>query len=198
MNYWLLLVPLLTAFSGWITIRIIRYSIFRPVTPVKILGFAIQGIFPKYKTAIAHELGRVAATEFALLGSTSQTITDPKNFETIKPLIESQMDDFLRNRLKDQMPMISMFIGDKTIEQLKLIFIREIEMLFPRVMEEFSGQLSRNIDIEKIISTKLAAISPEQGESFFTRHLDKSFKKASALAIVLGLLIGVIQILIIL
>ncbi|HUM65786.1 MAG TPA: hypothetical protein PLV32_08080, partial [Chitinophagaceae bacterium] len=69
---------------------------------------------------------------------------------------------------------------------------------FPRVMEEFSGQLSRNIDIEKIISTKLAAISPEQGESFFTRHLDKSFKKASALAIVLGLLIGVIQILIIL
>ena len=197
MNYWLFLVPLLTAFSGWITIRIIRYSIFRPGTPVKILGFTIQGIFPKYKSAIAHQLSRVAASEFASLGSASQTITDPKNFETIKPLIESQMDDFLRNRLKDQMPMISMFIGDKTIEQLKLIFIKEIEMLFPRVMHEFSGQLRNKIDIEKIITTKLDGISPEQGESFFSRNLGKSFQKASLLAIVLGLLIGIIQLLII-
>ncbi len=197
MNYWLLLIPLLTAFSGWITILVIRYSIFKPVSPVNILGFTLQGIFPKYKATIAHQLGRVAAAEFATLGTTGQTITDPKNFETIKPLIESQMDDFLRNRLKDQMPMISMFIGDKTIEQLKLIFIKEIEMLFPGVMHEFSGQLRNNIDMEKIITTKLAGISPEQAESFFAKNLDKFFQKAAVFAVIVGLLIGIIQLLVV-
>jgi hypothetical protein len=50
---------------------------------------------------------------------------------------------FLRIKLKDEMPMLSMFIGDKTITSLKKFFMQEIEILFPQVMKQFAANLEK-------------------------------------------------------
>jgi uncharacterized membrane protein YheB (UPF0754 family) len=198
MNYWLLLVPLLTALSGWIIILIIRISLFRPVVPVNVLGFHLQGLFPKNRQAIIARIGDLAASTFSASFNIEKEIKDPRHFEAIKPVIESHMDDFLRNRLKDQMPMIGMFIGDKTIESLKAIFIKEIEDLFPRIMQQFSAQLQNETDIRKLVATSLAKTDSNKLEHSISNALAPIFKKAAGLSIVAGLLIGIIQLLIVL
>ena len=132
MNYWLLLIPLLTAATGWLTLQITLLSLFRPFKPRKILGFSLQGILPAKQHQIALKAGQIAAAEFSSFAAIEQKISDPRNMNKIKPLIETHIDDFLRIKLKDQMPMISMFIGDKTINTLKTVFMNEIEELFPR------------------------------------------------------------------
>jgi uncharacterized membrane protein YheB (UPF0754 family) len=198
MNYWLLSIPLLSAFVGWLAIKLAVKLLFKPYMPISFLGFKIQGIFPARKEEIATAASKYADTQFADLKGLEQKISDPKNFENVKPLIENHMDDFLRNRLKEQMPMISMFIGDKTISSLKTIFIQEIESLFPQVMLQFSGTLKQQFNIEDLVREKIKAISPEQLNNLVYTQLNKPLRSASILGASIGLLIGLIQIAIIL
>jgi hypothetical protein len=41
--------------------------------------------------------------------------------DKVMPVIDAKLDDFFRHRLTEKLPMISMFIGDKTIQQLKTV-----------------------------------------------------------------------------
>jgi len=198
MNYWFLLIPLLTAFTGWLTLRIALLFLFRPLKPRKILGFTLQGILPGKQRQIAIEAGQIAAAEFSTFADLEQKISDPKNMEKIKPLIETHIDDFLRIKLKEQMPMISMFIGDKTINTLKTVFMEEIENLFPQVMQQFAGGLKPDLDIERMVTLKVSNISPEKLESLMHQSLAKEFHFASVACAAIGLVIGLLQLAIIL
>lgn len=197
MNYWLVLIPLLSAFIGWITVRLAIKLLFRPYTPKKILGFSLQGILPAQKMEIARQAGNYVAKQFSLAGI-EQKINDPKNFEAVKPLIETHIDDFLRNKLKEQMPMISMFIGDKTINTLKTIFIQEIETLFPQVMQQFAGNLKNEFNPEQMVVSKITSLSPQQLETAFYHNMKKEMRVASLFGTAIGLLIGLLQLAIIL
>jgi uncharacterized membrane protein YheB (UPF0754 family) len=197
MNYWLILIPLLSAFTGWLAIRLLLFFLFRPFEPRKILGITIQGVLIKQKQQIATKIGQVAAAEFSSAGL-EQKISDPKNMEKLKPLIETHVDDFLRVKLKEQMPMISMFVGDKTINTLKGVFMQEIETLFPQVMGQFAGNLKNEINIEQMVVAKINNISPETIESALHRNLSKEFGMASLFGAAIGLLVGLIQLTIVL
>ncbi len=198
MNYWLILVPLLSSFTGWLAIRLSIKLLFHPRQPKKLLGFTLQGVFPGQQKQIASQAGKFVATEFSPFAAIENKISDPKNFEQVKPLIETHIDDFLRNKLKEQMPMISMFIGDKTINSLKTIFLQEIEELFPQVMLQFGNNLKKELDLEKMVMEKISAISPEKLESFFYKNLVKEFKTACLFGAAIGLFIGLVQLAIIL
>jgi len=193
MNSWLILIPLLSAFTGWITIKIVIKLVFRPRLPRKIMGITWQGILPAHKQKLAGKIGQIAANEFASFPGIEERISDPGNMEKIKPLIETHIDDFLRNKLKQQMPMIGMFIGDKTISTLKVVFMQEIESLFPQVMQQFAGQLKNELNIEQMVVSKIATVSSAQIESLLYKKLAREFHMAAMIGAVAGLLIGLIQ-----
>jgi len=194
MNSWLILIPLLSAFTGWIAIKIVVKLVFRPLLPQKIMGIKWQGILPAHKQQMAEKIGKIAANEFASFTGIEEKISDPGNMEKIKPLIETHIDDFLRNKLKEQMPMIGMFIGDKTITTLKVVFMQEIESLFPQVMQQFAGQLKNDLNIEQMVVSKIAGVSSAQIESLLYQKLAKEFQMAAMIGAAAGLLIGLIQI----
>lgn len=196
MNYWLLLIPLLTALTGWIVIRLAVKLFFRPLQPLKLMGFQWQGLLPRKKQQIADNVGKLVATEFSNFNAL-EMISDPQNFEKVRPLIETHIDDFLRNKLTVQMPMIAMFIGDKTINSLKTIFIQEIETLFPQVMEKFAGNIKNDLKIEQMVSSRIAGISPEKVEYLFHRNMEKDIRLASLFGAAIGLVIGMLQLIII-
>jgi uncharacterized membrane protein YheB (UPF0754 family) len=196
MNYWLLLIPLLTALTGWIVIRLAVKLFFRPLKPLKLMGFQWQGLLPRKKQQIADNVGKLVATEFSNFNAL-EMISDPQNFEKVRPLIETHIDDFLRNKLTVQMPMIAMFIGDKTINSLKTIFIQEIETLFPQVMEKFAGNIKNDLKIEQMVSSRIARISPEKVEYLFHRNMEKEIRLASLFGAAIGLVIGMLQLIII-
>ena len=62
------------------------------------------------------------------------------------------------------MPVISMFIGDKTIQKMKSAFMQEIETLFPKVMKQYAVNLKDELDIESIVTAKVAAFSSDKLE----------------------------------
>jgi len=108
------------------------------------------------------------------------TVNDP--FESMKPVINDKLDDFFRHKLSAKLPMISMFIGDKTIEELKEVFMEELALLFPLLINEFSAHLNKDLHT--------------QWDQKFRRILQQKIIKASMpfrwVAFVLGAIWGLV------
>lgn len=196
MNYWLLLIPVISAFIGWVTNWVAIKMLFHPREPKKILGITFQGIFPKRQQQFAQKLGKLVSAEFLSFDDIEQKISNPANLQKVMPMIESHVDDFLRIRLKEQMPMISMFIGDKTINSLKETFMKEIETLFPQVMKQYAGNLKAELDLEQIVTQKVSAFSSDKLEEVLYQIMSKEFRFVEVIGAVIGFVIGALQVLI--
>lgn len=196
MNYWLFITPLISAFTGWVTTWIAIKMLFHPRKPVKVLGFTLQGIFPKNQQEIAIKLGQVVSRELLSFEEIEQKITSAENLEKLKPEIEKHIDDFLRNKLKEVFPMLSMFIGEKTIAQLKEAFLNELQSLFPVLMKSYMNKLQHDLNLERIVVEKVANFSTEKLEDILDQITRKEFKFLEIVGGLFGLLIGLLQVLI--
>jgi uncharacterized membrane protein YheB (UPF0754 family) len=196
MNYWLILIPLISAFIGWVTNWVAIKMLFHPREPKKILGVTFHGIFPKRQQQFAEKLGKLVSAEFLSFDDIEQKISNPENLKKVMPMIETHVDEFLRNRLKDEMPVISMFIGDKTITNLKTMFMKEIESLFPQVMKQYAANLKSELDLEQIVIKKVAGFSSDKLEEVLYQIMSKEFRFVEIIGAVIGLIIGIVQVLI--
>jgi len=196
MNYWLILIPLISAFIGWVTNWIAIKMLFHPRNPRKIIGITFHGIFPKRQKQFAEKLGKLISSEFLSFTDIEQKISDPQNLKKVMPLIESHIDDFLRSKLKSQIPVLSMFIGEKTITSLKEVFMQEIETIFPQVMKQFAGNLKNELDLEEIVIKKVAGFSTDKLEEILYQIMSKEFRFVEIIGAVIGFIIGVVQVII--
>lgn len=196
MNYWLLLIPVISAFIGWVTNLIAIKMLFHPRLPVKILGITIQGIFPKRQEQFAVKLGKLVGEELLSFKDIEQKITDPGNIKAMIPLIENHIDRFLREKLSETMPMLSMFIGDKTIDKIKEVFLGELENLFPVIMKSYLGKLQTELDLEAIVTEKVKAFSSEKLEQILYQVMSKEFTFIEIIGAILGFMIGLLQVVI--
>ena len=187
---------LLSTFTGWVTTWIAIKMLFHPRKPIKFLGLTIQGIFPKNQRLIAEKLGQVVGKELLSFDEIEQKITSPENLEKLKPEIEAHIDNFLTHKLKDIFPMLSMFIGDKTIGQLKGAFLLELENLFPVLMKGYMAKLQHDLDLEKIVTEKVANFSTEKLEDILNQITKKEFKFLEFVGGFFGFIIGIIEVLV--
>jgi len=196
MNKWLILIPFISAFIGWFTNWIAIKMLFHPRIPKKILGFTFHGIFPKRQKQFAEHLGKLVSKELISFDDIEKKITNPENIKKVMPLVDEHIDTFLKTKLVATMPMISMFIGDKTIAQLKEVLMKELETLFPQLMQNYIGSLQQELDLEKIVTEKVSHFSSDKLEQVLNDIMAKEFRFVEVIGGVLGFLIGLLQVLI--
>jgi uncharacterized membrane protein YheB (UPF0754 family) len=200
MNYSLLLhfilIPLISAFIGWFTNWIAIKMLFHPKEPKRILGITFHGIFPKRQRSFAEKLGKMISEEFLSYEDIEEKIADPKNLEKVMPMIEAHVDIFLRDKLGDEMPFLSLFIGEKTRRSLKNVFMKELEILFPQLMKSYAKHLEAELDLEHIVTEKVSAFSSDKLESILYQIMSKEFRFVELLGGVIGFTIGIIQVVI--
>lgn len=182
MNWWLILIPVIGAVVGFICNKIMLNKIINQVLPSK-------------QPAIAAQAGKAAA-EMVPFDALEQKIAGPESMDKIMPSVEGHIDHFLRNKLAIAFPMISMFIGEKTINQLKEIFMKEMQEIFPQLMKQFAGNLRSELNIEKMVSEKIASFPPEKLKAAIHQQLGNDLRKFEMAGAVTGLIIGIVQVLI--
>jgi uncharacterized membrane protein YheB (UPF0754 family) len=195
MKITLILIPVISAFIGWFTNWIAIKMLFHPKVPVKILGITFHGIFPKRQKQFAEKLGKLVSQELLSFSDIEQKISNPDNIEKLMPFVETHIDHFLRVKLAEEMPMIGMFIGDKTINQMKAVFIKELQTLFPSIMENYMAQLEKDLDLEKIVIDKVSGFSSDKLEEILQAIMSKEFRFVEIIGGVLGFIIGLLQVL---
>jgi uncharacterized membrane protein YheB (UPF0754 family) len=194
MNLILILIPFISAFIGWFTNWIAIKMLFHPKEPKKILGMTFQGIFPKRQKQFAEKLGALVSRELISFSEIESKITDPENIKKLMPIVEKKIDDFLRTRLNDAFPIISMFIGDSTINQLKVIFMKELDELFPSMIKSYMKTLESSLDLEKIVTEKVSGFSSDKIENLLNQIMSSEFRFIEIIGGVLGFMIGILQV----
>ena len=194
MNYIVYTIPLITAIFGWLICQLFFKLLFHPAKPINILGITLQGVLPSRKQEIAKSLGNLAAENITLLIKA----TDTNNLERLMPFIDKNVDQFLRVKLAEKMPMISMFIGDATIAELKAVFIEEIQILFPELMKLYVEDLLGTLDIEKLLTDKLSNISLTKFELLFKTNIRSSANNLGLICLLGGFIVGLLQLWIVL
>ena len=190
-----IIIPLISAFIGWFTNWIAIKMLFHPREPKKILGFTLHGIFPKRQQVFAARLGKLVSDELLSFSDISTKITNPSNLKSVMPLIEKHIDRFLREQLPEQMPLISMFIGESTIQELKGVFVRQLEVLFPEIMQSYVHTLKEQLDLEAIVTQKVAGFSSDKMEQILMSIMQKEFRFVEIIGGMLGFVIGLLQVL---
>ena len=188
------LIPLISAFIGWFTNWIAIKMLFHPREPRKILGFTLQGIFPKRQQQFAEKLGKLVSDELLSFSDIATKITDPTNLQSVMPLVDTHIDDFLRKQLPEQMPIISMFIGDSTIRELKSVFLAKLQELFPEIMQSYMHTLKDQLNLEAIVTEKVAGFSSDKMEQILMSIMQKEFRFVEIIGGVLGFVIGLLQV----
>ena len=189
-----IIIPLISAFIGWFTNWIAIKMLFHPREPKKILGLTFHGIFPKRQQVFAARLGKLVSDELLSFTDISTKITHPSNLKSVMPLIEKHIDRFLREQLPEQMPLISMFIGESTIQELKGVFVRQLEVLFPEIMESYVHTLKDQLDLEAIVTQKVAGFSSDKMEQILMSIMQKEFRFVEIIGGILGFVIGLLQV----
>jgi len=100
-----------------------------------IFGWIIAWLFVKilflnWKGGLKQSIAKLNIDQF-ITNEASQ-----KQFDLLMPTLDKHLDDFFNHKLTQKMPMIAMFIGNKTIDQLKEVFIEELKLMFPELIQK--------------------------------------------------------------
>lgn len=191
----LFFIPVISAFIGWFTNWIAIKMLFHPRQPKKILGITFQGIFPKRQQQFAMQLGKLVSNELLSFQEIEQKISDPANVQKILPLLETHIDIFLKEKLSAEIPMIGMLIGEKTILQVKGVFMKELQELFPVLMKQYMTTLENELNLEKIVIEKVGRFSSNKLEDILNQIMSAEFRFVEIIGAVLGFIIGLFQVL---
>lgn len=112
------------------------------------------------------------------------------------PLIETHVDDFLRNKLSESMPMISMFIGERTINQLKELFMRELKVIFPASIKSYLQGARTEFDpatlITDVMLQKAVVSIQDQMQQIINTNLNKAIFFFGVAGLIAGLLLDLL------
>jgi uncharacterized membrane protein YheB (UPF0754 family) len=190
------LLPLIAAFIGWFTNWIAIKMLFHPKNPIKILGITFHGIFPKRQLQFATKLGSIVAKELISFDDIATKINSPETTKKIIPIVEEKVDHFIKTKLSEELPLLSMFINGKTMENIKKGIVDEVETMFPIVINQMTANMKQDLDVEKIVTDKVSQFSSDKLEEILFSIMSKEFKFVEIIGGVLGFIIGILQILI--
>lgn len=187
--------PFISAFIGWVTNWLAIKMLFHPRKPFIIGPIVIQGIFPKRQAQVAQQLGHVVASHLLSIDDLTAKLYDSNSTQAILPIIEKRVDDFIQHKLTEELPLLSMFIKDKAIDNIKRGIIQEFESMFPELIAQVGQHVKANVNIQHMVSEKVAALDSNKLEELLVGIMKKEFVFIEVIGAVLGFIIGCLQVL---
>lgn len=108
-----LFIPIMTALFGWM-----------------VAWLFVKALFINWKGGLSQSISSLKIEQLIT------TEVSLKQFDLLLPTLDKHLDDFFNHKLTQKMPMIAMFIGNKTIDQLKEVFIEELKLMFPELVQK--------------------------------------------------------------
>lgn len=186
--------PIIAALLGWFTNYIAVKMLFHPREPINLYFFELQGVFPKRQAVIAEKLGKMVVDELFSAKDLRDKISNPDSLEKIYDSIEEKVDEYLKDALPNKFPVMSIFIREKTRNSIKEEMLAEVERITPTVINKYLDDMEQQLDIQEIVRSKVAELSPQKLESLINSIISKEFRFIEIIGAVIGFMVGCIQI----
>ncbi len=186
--------PLLCAFIGWFTNYLAIKMLFHPRKPKRILGWTLQGLFPKRQAELADLLGEIVEKELVNHEDIQRVIQDPAFHRRIRSLVDTYVSRFLQKKLSSVHPLLaSLLQGRKVMEKIKDLVVDEVERFIPDMLAKAAHELETRFEFSTIVRDKIAGFSIEKLENVLFQLMKREFRFIEVVGGVLGLLVGTVQ-----
>ena len=193
MNIFIFIIPLLSVVAATLPIYIIAKMTFYPKKPFRVFGWTLQGFMPKAVDSTDKYINKISDLIITSVRFEDKLVSAAM-LERIMPLADQHMDHFLRVKLNESMPMIGMFIGDKTIIQLKSIFLEELRILFPSVMQNYVAGLKDDVQVNELFALQLKPLLAEKILPALEIQILRKIHTAIIISLIFGLIVGLLQV----
>ncbi|MBC7934609.1 MAG: hypothetical protein H7Y86_04515 [Rhizobacter sp.] len=191
------LIIIVAAIGGWLLSVLFIRVLFRPHSPKKFIGFRLHGIVPALLPGLAAYASRMVQDEFLSEEKIAAKLDDPALMQQLKPDIEAHIDEFLATKLKEAFPLLSNFMGEKTLLKFKAAFLTEVETILPDLLKRYSGRLLNQWQPHQLLAEKIRGIDIKALEQLVQQQAAKQVRCCYLAGALLGGLVGAIQVLII-
>ena len=175
---------------GWFTNFIAVRFLFKPRKAINLLGWKIQGVFPKRKQEVALKIAEmileIVSIEEIISVSIKKWLAEKETDEVIK----EKINVFLNEKLGTLFPMAKMFLSPQMINSISESLVKEIKIVLPELLENFKKDADKNFNLKKKLSEKINSFSDEKFEKILLNVLKKEFRFIEILGLVMGALIG--------
>lgn len=191
----LALLAVIGAFIGWMTNVFAIKLLFRPLQPINILGFKLQGLIPKRKSDIAESIGETVEKELVSV----EEIVDKMIEQTDKNVIIEEIRVRILSIVDQKMPMLI----PPTMRNMIINYVNEaIDENAEGMMNEMSEKLvhhaAEKVSISLLIQEKIMEFPLEKLERIIMEIAKKELKHIEYLGGLIGFMIGILQGLIVL
>jgi len=184
------LIPFLNALFGWSIISLLFYFLFHPYREKRFFVVNVQGLIPKNIMRWSQQLGDYVAGNFVNVSKMKDSLLHGEKLSEINMMLEKKVDEFLREKLKEKIPVFSMFITEGLISKMKAVLMEELQSLIPSTIEALAADVEKQFDVKKMITEKMNTVSVQQIEKLFYEQAGKNITSLKAGIAVLGFALG--------
>ena len=190
----LLLLPIIAALIGWSTNYLAVKMLFHPRLPIRIMGFSIQGVFPKRQKQLAEKLGTLVADELFSVKDIANKLKELATSEESMEQVGKTIEKTIREKLVKSFPMLAMFLTDEMVEKVTNLFKSELHDFLAKSANDLGDKLEKSLDVKELVREKVEAFSSDKLEEILFSIMRKEFRFIEIIGAILGFLIGCTQI----
>lgn len=186
----LIFMPLIGGFIGWVTNMIAIRLLFRPYAPISFLGISVQGVIPKRRAEMAHQIGSIVAQQLLSWEDLFTKFDKNKFYQDLTVQAAEAVETHVLEKIPSIVPHtfaknIAHAIGDMVVKEAPK-FIADME-------GNIKDKLTNEIDIAAIITEKINGFDMAYLERLTLELAHKELRMLEVLGGVLGAIIGLFQ-----
>jgi uncharacterized membrane protein YheB (UPF0754 family) len=185
----LLLFVFIGGFIGWVTNKIAIKMLFRPIRPVRLLFFTLQGVLPKRKEQIAISIGETVEAQFVNKEELLESLLD----EQTKKSILKQIRKLLVEKIQEVVPtMFLAMLGQGLDELVRKLINDHGDDLLSQLIDSLKDN-DQVMPVRSIVTDKINQLDMVAFESLVVGIVKRELRHIETVGLVLGVLIGLAQ-----
>ncbi|WP_291321105.1 DUF445 family protein [Desulfonatronospira sp.] len=191
--YKFIMAPFIGALIGWLTNYLAVKMLFYPRKPINILGWKLQGVFPKRQQELASSLGKIVEREFISHEDIQKVINDPRFRDRLNNILSEYIHNLLSRKLNSLHPVLAGLLSSRVADSLQARLSRESEKILPQLLQRLAEELEHSLDFKEVVRHKVENFSMDKLEEVLFSIMRKEFRFIEIIGAVLGFVIGTLQ-----
>ncbi len=174
----ILLLPLLSALIGWLSVTL----------ALRVILHSLR----KHRLDWAEQISSAILTDLAppeeIIASLSSVDISDKLANLLPERVQTVLD-----RFKEATPMVGMFLNETVSDKIKKMVIEEIKKEWPTLQRSMTSAVIERFDLKAALAQKIHSIPTEQIEQTIKKVAEPRWQQLAWSAAALGFVIGLLQ-----
>lgn len=175
-------------FTNWLAVKLLL----KPVKPINVFGFKLQGLLPRRQAELADRISEAIAEKFLTREDILAFIRQVDPVAAMRHLLVAKWDEKI-GEILDSMPFLKMFVNPEKLEGIRDRIVEAFAGEAEAFTEQLVASLDGKIDLKATLRRNILAFDVTQLNDIIEQIGYREFREIAWIGGALGVVIGLIQ-----